>query len=294
MSNLNICISFSLVVFDKDRGIFNADDCLLKFKLKFPFRYEQYYIGEIPKGYNNNGKSCNITLRSSYFYEKLNLKTVDFPFENLLCYRVSLGEHENDLLYVSEPTNGVLQVQDDTESKFTHRWLFAGEDRAGLRIPTSFLGKRLKIELFCIEEIEDEESVKIDETFESENLESEHFSQAENKMYEMFTSAHSNRRFRPVSLESKCESIVSGGTTGTCYIEWPFIGKGQYQIDGFPEECKLELMNNTINEEAMPADFRRADKIISTLKGDYEKNAEIFQAKFVEFCDKKGETIRIE
>ena len=144
------------------------------------------------------------------------------------------------------------------------------------------------------EEIEDEESVKIDETFESENLESEHFSQAENKMYEMFTSAHSNRRFRPVSLESKCESIVSGATTGTCYIEWPFIGKGQYQIDGFPEECKLELMNNTINEEAMPADFRRADKIISTLKGDYEKNAEIFQAKFVEFCDKKGETVRIE
>ena len=97
-----------------------------------------------------------------------------------------------------------------------------------------------------------------------------------------------------MSLESKCESIVSGGTTGTRYIEWPFIGKGQYQIDGFPEECKLELMNNTINEEAMPADFRRADKIISTLKGDYEKNAEIFQAKFVEFCDKKGETIRIE
>ena len=40
-----------IIVLDKDRGIFNQDDCLVKFKLKFPFRYEKYYIGEIPKGY---------------------------------------------------------------------------------------------------------------------------------------------------------------------------------------------------------------------------------------------------
>ena len=259
------------VVMDKDRGILNKDECLVKFKLKFPFRYEHNYLGEIPdnRKYKNGGKSCNLRLYSSYFYEKLNLRTIDFPFDALLCYRVLLGENENDLLYVSEPVKGNLQVEDDPESKFTHKWLFAGQDRAGLRIPTTFLGRKLKIELFCIEELNEEEGKEEDPNEEQP---------------ELYTSFTLTKKYRYVSFQNQYEEIISGDKTGSCYIEWPFIGKGKYSLEGFPEECKLELMNNTIDESSMPADFRRTDLIVSTLHGDYEKNAEIFKPKMIEFC----------